>query len=920
MATVGHKAGEGAGGGAGIREAERWQAAAAVEAAYLECLDEIGFADPQMRRERAIAKTQVGGPEAPRAKRILLAGIVELNLQLRALLQAVAEQVEILVYAPEEMRASFDAWGCVLPEAWAEAALPVEQIECVVAQGPADVARATFGVIGKLGAQGRGLRADQITLGVLDENLVGYLQTQAENLGDPEKVGKSGGIAVRYGAGVRIEQTRPYKLLELVAAFLETRQYRDLVALVRHPNLREWLRYCEETENSAPTRPVPPRDWLTLLDRYGENYLPDVLDESAETAAGWRGSEFDDPQSRADLAWLYRHVMEYVQGGPAALRMAARTPATQKGRGGRPVWQWAEPIAEFLLRGFGFRPWDPGQPEERVVVQSCLALRAALEELYEYPEPAGGGDDQVLITLAQAIRLVLRQAAGQGNLVEGSGAGETGGAAIEMIGWLELLPDDAEHLLIVGFNEGRVPQAFGADSFLNSRVRQALGLPDDAARYARDAYLFQALVAGRPPGSVHVIVGCVSAQGDPLLPSRLLFAYGSGEAGGGTDATRLARQVEALTDASRMSRPNLMERFGRGEGQTAQEEPRTNLPGGGGFGLFPLPPREQIRVLTQLRVTAFRDYLASPRLFYLKHVRRLEEVEAQTPRELAAMPVGSLMHRVLETFGKELVVQRQHGGADVSAERFAARLAVLLEQQVTSWYGRHPPASVQVQTRLLWPRLERFAEWQAAWMRDGWQPLHLEWSPPMSAEAGTGGVGGATDAAACALMVDGQPMTLRGKIDRIDQHRTGEIALLDYKLCPSEKTTPEAAHRRNRKGGLEAWKDLQLPLYRHVARVVIGAHPVKLGFIRLADKLDAVGLALADWTPEDLADADAAAAAVVRGIRQRNYEDLGKHPPTEGVFGYLLGQGYLAVGEAGGMAGGTPAAAADEESEGGGDE
>ena len=932
-----------AGGAEGvIREAERWQAAAAVEAAYLEYLGALGFADPQVRRERAIQTGRVcvpGDGVGKQGRQILLAGIGELNPQLRAMLEVVAGQVEVLVYAPVEMGACFDAWGCIVSGAWAEVALPLEQVECVVAQGPGDMARAAFGIIGKLGDQGRGMRADQITMGVLDESLVGYLQTQAENLGDPERasdarVDGSAGIAVRYGAGVRMEQTRPYKLLELAAAFLETRQFRDLVGLVRHPNLQEWLRgRFEEIQKSRPTgapapqgmapgavsqRPSGWRDWLTLLDRYGSNYLPDVLDESCAAAGGWRSSQHDDVNDPADLAWLYRMVGEFLNCGEAGGGAGGR-PAL---RARRTLHAWAKPIAQLLLRGFGSEEWDQSRPEARVVVQSCLALRAALGELYEFPEVSAGGG-AVQVTYEQALRLVLREAAGQGRLVEGNGGGD--GGAIEMIGWLELLPDDADHLVIVGFNEGRVPEALGLDPFLNSQVRQVLGLTDDAARYARDAYSFYAMIAGRPAntkGGVHVVVGCTSAQGDPLLPSRLLFAYGGGaEGGGGEVAQRLARQVVALTEESRLVRPNLVERFGQGEQRIRDISP-SNMPGGapapqgmapgvnspspgGGFGIFALPPRERIRVLTHLRVTAFRDYLASPRLFYLKHVRRLEEVEAQTPRELAAMPVGSLIHRVLEAFGRELVVERERrgGGVDISAERFAARLGELLEAHVTTWYGRNPPASVRVQAKLLWPRLEGFAQWQATWMQEGWQPLHLEWSAPMSSEAGGESGGGSP------LLVDGQPMLLRGKIDRIDQHRTGELALLDYKLCRDESKTPESTHRRSRKGGV--WMDLQLPLYRHVARVVIGAQPVKLGFIRLADKLEAVGVALADWTAEDLAQADAAAAEVVRGIRRRDYEAIGKDPPQEGVFGYLLGQGYLTVGEAGGTG---------AESEGGSDE
>ena len=94
--------------------------------------------------------------------------------------------------------------------------------------------------------------------------------------------------------------------------------------------------------------------------------------------------------------------------------------------------------------------------------------------------------------------------------------------AVELLGWLELPLDDAPAVIVTGVNERILPEAVGADPFLPGSLRTRLGIPDDGARYARDAYLLSALIHSRD--EVHLIAGRTNSAGDPLRPSRLLFA------------------------------------------------------------------------------------------------------------------------------------------------------------------------------------------------------------------------------------------------------------------------------------------------------------------------------------------------------------------------------------------------------------
>src|SRR5690606_26051835 len=72
--------------------------------------------------------------------------------------------------------------------------------------------------------------------------------------------------------------------------------------------------------------------------------------------------------------------------------------------------------------------------------------------------------------------------------------------AVELLGWLELLWEDAPHLVVAGFNDGRVPEAVVGDPFLPESLRGRLGLKTNAERFARDAYVLQAIAQCRATG------------------------------------------------------------------------------------------------------------------------------------------------------------------------------------------------------------------------------------------------------------------------------------------------------------------------------------------------------------------------------------------------------------------------------------
>ncbi len=154
-------------------------------------------------------------------------------------------------------------------------------------------------------------------------------------------------------------------------------------------------------------------------------------------------------------------------------------------------------------------------------------------------------------------------------------------------------------------------------------------------------------------------------------------------------------------------------------------------------------------------------------------------------------------------------------------------------------------------------RLKGFADWQAKWASDGWEIRFAEES--------------IKDQRAW-LMVDGQPMYLNGRIDRIDVRERGgklEVTILDYKTSDSG-ASPEDKHR-DKEGN---WKDLQLPLYRHLIRAVEGVPSCEnlgLGYIILPKRTADIGQKLAEWTQEDLQTADETAEEVIRCVRRQAF-------------------------------------------------
>jgi hypothetical protein len=494
----------------------------------------------------------------------------------------------------------------------------------------------------------------------------------------------------------------------------------------------------------------------------------------------------------------------------------------------QPLAAWAAPIGAWLARVYT-RPLTEENETERVLAEALAHIGAALAELAEVPVTLASGT----VSAADALELLLRALATQ--RIAPSERSEPG--SVELVGWLDLALDDAPALILTGFNEGKIPQSLAGHAFLPDAQRARLGLASDAERVARDVYAAHAILATR--ARCVFVSGRRSSEGDPLVPSRLAFHAPERELPERVlHATPHAESPAARADDDALG---------------------TN---------FACPLDETAKGPTRLRVSAFKSYLASPYTFYLEQVLELKTLDDRTS-ELDPRRFGTFAHAVLQEFGE------RGPAASGDAEEVAEYLEQALRRRAAAEFGHTPLPAVILQLEQLAYRLRAFAAHQAARVREGWRIHAIEWKTPTPA----------------LLDVDGKPIEITARLDRVDRHPDGRWAILDYKTGEGKKN-PREAHRR-RDG---TWIDLQLPLYHFVGRGLGFSGEPELGYAWIGKDVADTGFFVDPWSADELAEALEVARDVVRRVRAGEFKTVGRLPYEE-ILKALCGQSTLGVEE-----------------------
>jgi ATP-dependent helicase/nuclease subunit B len=548
----------------------------------------------------------------------------------------------------------------------------------------------------------------------------------------------------------RVRRAEPfYHLLAALARVVREATWETVAALARCPDVLAWLRARRGDEFGAVK-------FLRGLDRLREDRLPADLD--AAIALG-----LDKVPELADL-------------GELRSRLSRGT--------------FPDNASAVLGELFGARRLDLARDEDARLEESA----ASWAEVLRGCAKAKGWFPQVADAEWWELALGLY---GDETRTDDKPVG-----ALELQGWLELLFEDAPHLAVAGLNDGFVPEAVAGDAFLPESLRARLGLKTNAARFARDAYLFQAMAACRP--RLDVFFGKTSAAGEPLRPSRLLLQCADAE---------LPRRVAELF-----------------------REPESGRHGYPWTRAWRLAPARG-EPIASVAVTALRAWLDCPFRFYLRHGRKMVAVEPEKS-EMDARDFGTLMHSALEAMARDPAL-RDCTDAAVLREF----LQTALERRVRTKFGAELTLPLLIQRESARQRLAKAAELEATERAAGWR----------------------TEAVEREFSLEISGLTVRGKIDRIDrQVATGAVRVLDYKTSDSPVSPAEAHLRGLRRdeaprdwakvvGDEKArvWTDLQLPLYERVLAADFGGS-VTCGYFNLPKAVGDSGIVLWDGFSAEL--------------------------------------------------------------------
>ena len=542
-------------------------------------------------------------------------------------------------------------------------------------------------------------------------------------------------------------------------------------------------------------------DYISQLDDYHNTFLPPSVDGE------WK-NDAENPWKFETLPLVWKELVQLLD-----------LPLAEKTYNKENVEHWLLKIDAALDRLYTKRPNEQTNVAVEIVTRATKELRSLPVGLPQH-------------TFVEVLELLLTQIE-----MEPIVPPELPNA-IELIGWLDMAMDDAPVAIVTGVNDGTIPSFVTSDIFLPDTLRKELGVMDNRRRCARDAYALTVLLETRKnSGEVLLVAGRRSTEGDPILPSRFFFMA--------KDTEKTARRVREF--------------FAEMKPDAAVRLKRALQPGCEGKHGFHIPTLPDLpEPIESFNVTELSKFPRCPYRFYLEQLRRFRTKD-DSVEELQTNDFGTLVHRVLQRFGKKESPVRD----SVSPKVIRAFLNARLDEYVEQMFGKSPRATLAIQVERARTRLNAFAEWQADWRGQGYEICDVEFGSD-----------------------ENHPVTmaekrLRGRIDRIDRHPTNrEVVVIDYKTGKVDPTT--AYHQKNAE-----WHDFQLPLYYYILRrsgYVTPEEKIRLCYLSIPADTQELELKWSEsWTPEVIQSGIDRAEEIIREILTTDWKTVKPNdiPPNE---------------------------------------
>lgn len=772
-------------------EVERWTELAELETAFFEYLHKYGL---RHRTECAnLAKTApVKLPSGIR--KVVLPALVDPVPVLFNVLERQGDELDVtvLIYGCEADGDKFDDWGRPKVDRWtsnARPALTLQDDDIIVAASDDKLAKA---IANDFPAAKDDKKLP--SLGLCDESLFDALS------------------AAFLGKGYELHNPEKYRLLSsslgriasrllLLVASVDPYPWDDFISLMREDDI---LRYLTRGEG-APWR----EKILEGIDLFRNKMLP----ETVATKGTWQLGNFARTSER-------RAVEDFAKA--------------------------ADKIAGLI-----------GSARENGDFSAVGFLRKALSAIYTERKLSDGPGDREFAAAIDAMNEVLKGFDGDVIKSLGLDAGMQSALLRKLLadavyslepdsaeamlteGWLELAWSPNDKIALAGMNEGCVPDTVAGHIFLPEKLREALGLPSNDQRLARDTFLLSSILDARCAGDVRAYYSRTSDKGDIHKPSRLLFLV----------------EDECLAA-----------RTGRLFGELPSDE--TRPPRIVAKGLQPrLPSAVPLRGVSaqepegHLSATIIDAWLKCPFSYLLQYGLGMEQVEEK--KELGYDDFGTLVHNVLEIYAVEQL-ERSAAGKEQLSDEFDIRDALerIVDRKISE-YGTAIGLNISLQLDAVKRRILSFAPIQAAWTNDGWiiagKPELKGISRPFAGD-------GDAD------------VPVKFAVDRVDYKEDVGYRLIDYKTW--DEVGKASAHIV--KGGADNVshaEELGLPMTEKGDKIAKDQYAPRRF---LTVQLPLYGLCLEKWiVPKDLG----FPVPFAGNVKEYCYVVLGKTPKTTGVYG-----------------------------------